>query len=102
MKHVSLVIVHLWFAKHNSPFCPVAGVNLGHKARILDELESSRESLDSASREFNNCGALHDAAWAGLQDVSLRTTELKREADDAQERSRGNDQQLAIEISTVL
>ena len=47
-----------------------------HQARFLDELESSRECLD--------------AACVDLKDASLRTTELKRKADDVQERSRSH------------
>ena len=61
-----------------------------HQARILDELESCRESLDSAFREFNKCRPLHRAACADLKDASLRTTELNRKADEAHERSQSH------------
>ena len=61
-----------------------------HQARFLDELQSSRECLDIVYREFNDCGALHDAACVDLKDASLRTIELKRKADDVQERSRSH------------
>ena len=46
-----------------------------HQVRILDELEGCRKILDGAFREFNNCRALHEAAWVDLQEVSLRRAE---------------------------
>ena len=58
-----------------------------HQTRILDELKGRRKSLDSAFREFSNCRALHEAAWADLKEVSLRHIELKRKANDAHERT---------------
>ena len=44
-----------------------------HQVRFHDELKSSRESLDIAFRELNNCRALHDAACDDLEDASKRT-----------------------------
>ena len=50
-------------------------------------MEGCRKSLNCAFREFNNCRALHEATWADLVEVSLQHTELKRKADDADEKT---------------
>ena len=58
-----------------------------HQAR-QEEVKRSRESLDTVVKELNNCRALHDAACDDLEDVGTKTIKLKREPDDAHDRTR--------------
>ena len=55
------------------------------QARFQDELKCTRESLDIAYRELNNCWAHQDVACDDLEDARKRTLELKRKADYAQD-----------------
>ena len=64
--------------------------------RLQDELECSCEDLATASKEFSNCWATHEAASAKLSSAFQamcaevrrachKTSELKRKATEAQE-----------------
>ena len=56
--------------------------------RLKVEQKNTRDSLRTASIELNNRRVRHDAACRGLEDVGKKTTEVKREADDAYDRIR--------------
>ena len=47
----------------------------------------TRDGLDTACIELDNRRDLHDAACRGLEDVGKKTTEMKRNADDAYDRT---------------
>ena len=53
----------------------------------LEALEECRKNMDSASREFSNYGALHEAAWVDVKETGRGHSELKRKAEEAHTRT---------------
>ena len=45
-----------------------------HQERLQVEQKNSRDSLDTAFMELDNCRDLHDAVCRGLEDAGMKTT----------------------------
>ena len=54
--------------------------------RSKNEQKNTLDSLDTACTKLNNRRDLHDAACHGLEDVGMKTIEMKRKVDDAYDR----------------
>ena len=68
-----------------------------HQARLQDELKSSREShdmalvdLEESMSKVDDTREVLDTPCRGLEDMSKKTIELKRKADDAHDRTRSH------------
>ena len=54
-----------------------------HQARCQDEVKGCRESLGAIVRDLTNFRALLEVAFDDLADAGMKTTDMKRKADDA-------------------
>ena len=61
-----------------------------HQARCQDEVKGCRDGLDDIVKDLANFRAFLEAACDDLADACMKTTDLKRKADDAHDRTRSH------------